>query len=75
MYHLLFDSEIHANHRRAELIADRARVRCTLRNTLLSTFRHAIGRSLITLGERLAERDHRPAPSAPVHGVALRPGS
>ncbi len=75
MYHHLLESEIHANHRRAELIADRARVASTRRGTHLSNLRHGAGLVLIALGERMAERDHRSAPSAPVHGVALRPGS
>lgn len=75
MYHQLFDSEIHASHRRAEILADRARARYTSRSTLLSSIRHGVGIGLIALGERLAERDHRPAASAPAHRVALRAGS
>jgi len=76
MYHHLLESEIHASHRRAQIVADRARVASTRRDTFFSNLRHGIGLVLIALGERLAERDlGRPEASAPVHHVAFRAGS
>jgi len=76
MYQHLLESEIHANHRRAGLIADRQRVRSARRATLWSSLRHGLGLGLIALGERLAERErNRPAVSSPPRRVVFRAGS